>query len=99
MAILKSKQLNPNLTGSFVLSGSSQTLVGTTVIKGFTTLSGSATLKGTSADLRISKDNDNTLVKLETDSAGSSALKLYDDKYFTVANTVDLNSSDTNAFK
>ena len=43
--ILKSKQLNPNLTGSFVLSGSNQSLIGTTTIEGTTTVSGSLTLK------------------------------------------------------
>jgi|TARA_R110001592_G_scaffold121641_3_gene327543 hypothetical protein len=98
MAILKSKQLNPNLTGSFVLSGSSQTLHGTTTIFGNTTISGSvASLKGSSADLRIRQDDDTTLIKLETDSGGSSALLLYDNKHHSGGNTVDINSADTNA--
>ena len=64
MAILKSKQLNANLTGSFVLSGSNQSLIGTTTIFGNTTISGSvASLKGSSADLRIRQDDDTTLIK------------------------------------
>ena len=98
MAILKSKQLNPNLTGSFVLSGSSQTLRGTTTIFGSTTVSGSVqNLKGSSADFRIRQDDDTTLVKLETDSAGSSAILLYDNKYHSGGNTVDINSADSTA--
>jgi len=98
MAILKSKQLNPNLTGSFVLSGSNQSLIGTTTIFGNTTISGSvASLKGSSADLRIRQDDDTTLIKLETDSGGSSALLLYDNKHHSGGNTVDINSADTNA--
>jgi hypothetical protein len=98
MAILKSKQLNPNLTGSFVLSGSSQTLRGTTTIFGSTTVSGSVqNLKGSSADFRIRQDDDTTLVKLETDSAGSSAMLLYDNKYHSGGNTVDINSADSTA--
>ncbi len=98
MAILKSKQLNPNLTGSFVLSGSSQTLRGTTTIFGNTTISGSIqNLKGSSADFRIRQDDDTTLVKLETDSGGSSAILLYDNKYHSGGNTVDINSADSTA--
>ena len=99
MAILKSKQLNPNLTGSFVLSGSSQTLIGTTTtIFGQTTVSGSVqNLKGSSADFRLRQDDDTTLVKLETDSGGSSALLLYDNKYHGGSSTVDINSADSTA--
>ena len=98
MAILKSKQLNPNLTGSFVLSGSSQTLHGTTTIHGTTTVSSSVqNLKGSSADFRIRQDDDTTLVKLETDPGGSSALLLYDNKYHSGGNTVDINSADSTA--
>ena len=98
MAILKSKQLNPNLTGSFVLSGSTQNLIGTTTIFGDTTISGSVqNLKGSSADFRIRQDDDTTLVKLETDSGGSSALLLYDNKYHSGGNTVDINSADSTA--
>ena len=98
MAILKSKQLNPNLTGSFVLSGSSQTLRGTTTIFGNTTISGSIqNLKGSSADFRIRQDDDTTLVKLETDPGGSSALLLYDNKYHGGGSTVDINSADSTA--
>ena len=98
MAILKSKQLNPNLTGSFVLSGSNQSLIGTTTIFGNTTISGSVqNLKGSSADFRIRQDDDTTLVKLETDSGGSSALLLYDNKYHGGSSTVDINSADSTA--
>jgi len=97
MAILKSKQLNPNLTGSYVLSGSSQTLYGTTTIFGETTISGSASLRGSSADLRVRQDDNTTLIKLETDPGGSSALLLYDNKYHSAANTIDINSNEQNA--
>ena len=98
MAVLKSKQLPTRLSGSYVLSGSSQTLHGTTTIHGNTTVSGSVqNLKGSSADFRIRQDNDTTLVKLETDSGGSSALLLYDSKYHNGGNTVDINSADSTA--
>ena len=97
MAVLKSKQLNPNLTGSYVLSGSSQTLHGTTTIFGESTISGSVYIRGSSADLRVTQDDNTTLVKLETDSAGSSAVLLYDNKYHSAANTVDINSNEQNA--
>ena len=97
MAVLKSKQLNPNLTGSYVLSGSSQTLYGTTTIHGTTTVSGSLTLKGSSVDLNIRQDDNTTLIKLETDSGGSSAVLLYDNQYHSGGNTVDINSADTTA--
>ena len=40
MAVLKSKQLPTRLSGSYVLSGSNQTLHGTTTIHGNTTVSG-----------------------------------------------------------
>jgi len=98
MAILKSKQLSTNLTGSYILSGSTQSLIGTTTIEGATTISGSeASLKGSSADLRVRQDDDTTLIKLETDTGGSSAVLLYDNKYHNAGNTVDINSGDTNA--
>ena len=97
MAVLKSKQLNPNLTGSYVLSGSSQTLHGTTTIFGESTISGSVYIRGSSADLRVTQDDNTTLVKLETDSGGSSAVLLYDNKYHSAANTIDINSNEQNA--
>jgi len=98
MAVLKSKQLPTRLSGSYVLSGSNQTLHGTTTIHGNTTISGSVqNLKGSSADFRIRQDDDTTLVKLETDSQGSSALLLYDNKYHSGGNTVDINSADSTA--
>ena len=97
MAVLKSKQLSPNLTGSYVLSGSSQTLHGTTTIFGETTISGSGALRGSSADFRVRQDDNTTLIKLETDSAGSSAVLLYDNKYHSAANTIDINSNEQNA--
>jgi len=104
MAILKSKQLNPNLTGSFVLSGSSQSLIGTTTIKGSTTfegtstVSGSLNLKGPSVDLNI-RSNDNTnIVRLLTTTGGTSGLTLYDNfNHPTVTETININSSDQNA--
>jgi hypothetical protein len=98
MAVLKSKQLPTRLSGSYILSGSNQTLHGTTIIHGNTTISGSVqNLKGSSADFRIRQDDDTTLVKLETDSGGSSALLLYDNKYHSGGNTVDINSADSTA--
>ena len=42
MAILKGKQLSTRLSGSYVISGSSQALHGTTTIFGETTISGSS---------------------------------------------------------
>ena len=38
MALLDSKQLNPKLTGSFILSGSTQTLIGATDVQGSITI-------------------------------------------------------------
>ena len=82
MAILKSKQLNPNLTGSFVLSGSyvisgsTQNLIGQTTIEGQTTISGSAILKGPSVDLNIRQNDNTNLVRLLTTTGGTSALQL-----------------------
>ena len=40
MALLDSKQLNPKLTGSFILSGSTQTLIGSSDFQGSVTASG-----------------------------------------------------------
>ena len=97
MAVLKSKQLNPNLTGSYVLSGSSQTLYGTTTIHGTTTVSGSLTLKGSSVDLNIRQDDNTNIARIITSTAGTSALRLYDNEFHSAAQTVDLNSSDANA--
>ena len=97
MAILKGKQLSTRLSGSYVISGSSQALHGTTTIFGETTISGSASLRGSSADLRVRQDDNTTLIKLETDSGGSSAVLLYDNQYHSGGNTVDINSADTTA--
>ena len=98
MAILKSKQLNPNLTGSFVLSGSNQSLIGTTTIEGFTTVSGSLVLKGPSVDLNIRQDDNTNIARLLTTTGGTSGLELYDNfNHSTNTKTVDLNSSSQNA--
>ena len=98
MAILKSKQLNPNLTGSFVLSGSSQSLIGATTIEGFTTVSGSLVLKGPSVDLNIRQDDNTNIARLLTTTGGTSGLQLYDNANHGVnLKIVDLNSSDQNA--
>ena len=97
MAILKGKQLSTRLSGSYVISGSSQALHGTTTIFGESTISGSASLRGSSADLRVRQDDNTTLIKLETDSGGSSAVLLYDNQYHSGGNTVDINSADTTA--
>ena len=59
MAILRGKQLSTQLSGSYIISGSTQNLIGTTTIEGATTVSGSLTLKGSSVDLNI-RQNDNT---------------------------------------
>jgi len=40
MALLDSKQLNPKLTGSFILSGSTQTFIGASDFQGSVTASG-----------------------------------------------------------
>ena len=98
MAILKSKQLNPNLTGSFVLSGSNQSLIGATTIEGFTTVSGSLVLKGSSVDLNIRQDDNTNIARLLTTTGGTSGLQLYDNANHGVnLKIVDLNSSDQNA--
>jgi hypothetical protein len=98
MAILKSKQLNPNLTGSFVLSGSNQSLIGTTTIEGTTTVSGSLTLKGPSVDLNIRQNDNTNIARLLTTTGGTSGLELYDNfNHSTNTKTVDLNSSSQNA--
>jgi len=98
MAILKSKQLNPNLTGSFVLSGSSQTLHGTTTIHGTTTVSGSLTLKGTSVDLNIRQDDNTNIARLLTSTGGEGSLKLFDNaNHGSALETININSSDQEA--
>ena len=98
MAVLKSKQLNPNLTGSFVLSGSSQTLYGTTTIHGTTTVSGSLNLKGSSVDLNIRQDDNTNIARLLTTAAGESTLKLYDNaNHGSAVETININTSDANA--
>ena len=98
MAILKSKQLNPNLTGSYVLSGSSQTLHGTTTIHGITTVSGSLTLKGTSVDLNIRQDDNTNIARLLTSTGGEGSLKLFDNaNHGSVIETININTSDQEA--
>ena len=98
MAVLKSKQLNPNLTGSYILSGSSQTLHGTTTIHGTTIVSGSLTLKGTSVDLNIRQDDNTNIARLLTTTGGTSGLKLYDNlNHGSALETININSSDQNA--
>ena len=47
MALLDSKQLNPNLTGSFILSGSTQTFIGRSDFQGSITASGDISASGT----------------------------------------------------
>ena len=98
MAVLKSKQLSTHLTGSYVLSGSSQSLIGTTTIEGTTTISGSLNLKGSSVDLNI-RTNDNTnIARLLTTTGGTSGLTLYDNlNHPTVTETININTSDQNA--
>ena len=98
MAVLKSKQLTPNLTGSYILSGSSQTLHGTTTIHGTTTVSGSLTLKGSSVDLNIRQDDNTNIARLSTTTAGESTLKLYDNaNHGSAVETININTSDANA--
>ena len=47
MALLDSKQLNPSLTGSFILSGSTQTFIGRSDFQGSITASGDISASGT----------------------------------------------------
>ena len=47
MALLDSKQLNPKLTGSFILSGSTQTFIGASDFQGSITASGDISASGT----------------------------------------------------
>ena len=47
MALLDSKQLNPRLTGSFILSGSTQTFEGRSEFLGHITASGNISASGT----------------------------------------------------
>lgn len=98
MAILKSKQLSTQLTGSYVLSGSQQTFIGTTQVTGSVEVGGDVTLKGSSVDLNIRSSDNVNLARLLTTTGQSSALQLIDNEYHTSQNTVDLNSSSTNAF-
>ncbi len=97
MAILKSKQFSNQLTGSYVLSGSQQTLIGTTQVTGSVEVGGDLTLKGSSVDLNIRSTDNVNLARLLTTTGGSSGLQLIDNLYHNVATTVDLNSSATNA--
>jgi len=57
MALLDSKQLNPRLTGSFILSGSTQTFIGASDFQGSVTasgdISGSYTSTGSFGTLRV----------------------------------------------
>lgn len=48
MALLDSKQLNPRLTGSFILSGSTQTFIGASDFQGSVTASGNISGSSTS---------------------------------------------------
>ncbi len=97
MAILKSKQLSTQLTGSFTISGSQQTFIGTTQITGSVETTGDLTLKGSSVDLNIRSNDNVNLARLLTTTGGTSGLQLIDNFYHNVATTVDLNSSATNA--
>ena len=97
MAILKSKQFSNQLTGSYVLSGSQQTLIGTTQVTGSVEVGGDVTLKGSSVDLNIRSTDNVNLARLLTTTGQSSALQLIDNQYHTSQNTVDINSSDQNA--
>ena len=97
MAILKSKQLSTQLTGSYVLSGSQQTFIGTTQVTGSVEVGGDVTLKGSSVDLNIRSTDNVNLARLLTTTGQSSALQLIDNQYHTSQNTVDINSSDQNA--
>ena len=99
MAVLKSKQLSTQLTGSYILSGSTQTFVGTSKFTGSIETTGSLTLRGASADLNIRADDNTTIAKLLTTTQGNSQLILYDNDNFSSQTTVDLNSSNTNAFQ
>ena len=63
MAILKSKQLSTRLSGSYVISGSTQNFIGQTTIEGQTTISGSTILKGPSVDLNIRQNYNKNLVR------------------------------------
>ena len=57
MALLDSKQLNPRLTGSFILSGSTQTFIGASDFQGSVTasgnISGSSTSTGSFGTIRV----------------------------------------------
>jgi hypothetical protein len=98
MAVLKSKQLPTRLSGSYVLSGSSQTLHGTTTIHGTTTVSGSLTLKGTSVDLNIRQDDNTNIARLLTSTGGEGSLKLFDNaNHGSVIETININTSDQEA--
>ena len=97
MAILKSKQLSTQLTGSYVLSGSQQTFIGATQITGSAEIAGDITLKGSSVDLNIRSSDSINLARLLTTSGQSSGLQLIDNQYHNVATTVDLNSSSPDA--
>ena len=97
MAILKSKQFSTQLTGSYVLSGSQQTFIGTTQVTGSVEVGGDVTLKGSSVDLNIRSTDNVNLARLLTTTGQSSALQLIDNQYHTSQNTVDINSSDQNA--
>tara|TARA_Y100001937_G_scaffold17668_1_gene24410 strand:- start:378 stop:884 length:507 start_codon:yes stop_codon:yes gene_type:complete len=97
MAILKSKQLSTRLSGSFIISGSTQNLIGQTTIEGQTTVSGSINLKGPSVDLNIRQNDNTNIVRLLTTTGGTSGLQLYDNFNHNALKTADINSSDQNA--
>jgi len=99
MAILKSKQFSTQLTGSYTISGSQQKFIGTTQITGSVETAGDITLKGSSVDLNIRSTDNINLARLLTTTGQSSALQLIDNQYHTSQNTIDINSSDTDALR
>ena len=97
MAILRGKQLSTQLSGSYIISGSTQNLIGTTTIEGATTVSGSLTLKGSSVDLNIRQNDNTNLARVVTTTNGTSQFVLVDNYYHGAQTTIALNSSSTNA--
>ena len=99
MAILKGKQISTRLSGSYIISGSTQSFIGTSQFSGSVETSGSLTLRGASVDLNLRADDNTTIAKLLTTSAGNSQLILYDNDNFSAQSTINLNSSNTDAFQ
>ena len=52
-----------------------------------------------SVDLNIRQNDNTNIVRLLTTTGGTSGLQLYDNFYHTDLKTVDLNSSDQNAYQ